>query len=210
MRFMKHCKNILSILTIFILTSCQYAHDYYQERDPRLVKNQHFLLLVDDNTLELDYLKKITFGEIIVPAGMLSVSRETMKNLISWLVSKKYTGEIIDMALFADFHGPIEDWIIKKRAVKNLGIYYVENDSIKFDFYDLNNGKFQTYNELSGIYCDVYFPFLLEKSNVKKNPSMVRISLKRSDLPDKDEFKFASKKNDELHQILDRFHAIQK
>src|SRR5690606_38080406 len=113
---------------------------------------------------------------------------------------------IISAELHVDFEGQsFDNWVIKKDDITNLSIYYVENDSIKLDFYDLKEGIARTFTGLSEAYCDV--PFVLyytEKSNEVK-PSRVLLNVLESELPDRDKIVFSKLSEDTLYLKMVEF-----
>ncbi len=167
----------------YYLYSYGYYAEYLKSKDPRLINNQQsYFVLNAQDSLKVKYLKEIDVRPQKFPYGEIFCTPQRL-NAITKQITKKSYDNVIDLGLFIEKNNDsLTNWVSYADEVKNIGVYYIKNDSIKYDYYDVVSKTTQTFGNLSDSYCDAFIPFLFHNSNVKRQPSYISIGVRLKDM----------------------------
>lgn len=198
--------NILTISLIFcfLFNGCNNG---LFEKDPRLVEHHNTKLLLGGDTIFAKELKLLPFkGDTIRYARVSGLDKDSLRTILSFVLKQPFEKKLLAADLYIEYgESKIDNWNIFASEIKNLSIFYIENDSLKFGFYNLDNKTFKTYERLSSTGCGIPLMFLLNESDVNKNPGLILLSLRDEDIPKQSDVILVSKDLDSLNRVSNEF-----
>ncbi|MFS4483880.1 hypothetical protein ACKGJY_12745 [Hyunsoonleella sp. 2307UL5-6] len=152
---------------------------------------------------------KVKVGIDTIPMASVFVSQMEGKNILKKTLRNFNYDTIISASFCVEYSEYDNNWLVDKSNIKYAGIYYVNDNTLKFDFHNLETNEVDTYNTLSDAYCDVILVFLLEDVELEK-PALFELKLEKDNLPKQSSVKLASKSEDILYQRWVKFYEKNK
>ncbi|PHR73662.1 MAG: hypothetical protein COA67_02740 [Lutibacter sp.] len=186
------------LLIIILIISCNnvsQSQDFIKNHDTKLSFQNDIKV---KNVRQLEVWGKKYFD------GETRLSSDKIKKIVKTLINKEYDDTVLSLILYTDFsNDSIENWTVDKNEIRNIGIYYINDNEIKLDYFEYPNLLINNYDNLSNVYCDAVLPFLFDKSSIPDNSlSVITLNLNFSEMPDLDSLNLSDKKRDEVFQLL--------
>ena len=201
-------KSVLPMFTAIWKTSLACAFlilfSCMNRTDPRLVSNHDSWLFLNSDTLKLNVLRlPIIKGDTIRQGKKEYLSQAQMKFIVEDLLGKPFNYTLVSADLYAGYNQttPLRKWTINNEDISHLSVFYIRNDSLIFDLYNIRTNTSHSYTHLSNAYCDIPFMFLMKERELHSdNIALVSLTLKPSELPNANDIILCKKEDDSLYK----------
>ncbi|WP_392347494.1 hypothetical protein [uncultured Polaribacter sp.] len=167
--------------------------------------NTAYLKLSKKNII-IKNVEKKTLWKVHYIHGQKQVSSYLLKYISADLLEKEYNNNIIiSIDLYLDFNNlRTKTWNVNKNNIKNIGIYYLKDNRIMFDYFELPKANI-IFNakKLSDVYCDAIIPFLFDNLNLNKEKlSLITFTINSSERPNFKTLDLSTKEKDIVYRKL--------
>ncbi|MFV0571210.1 MAG: hypothetical protein ACK5M1_02105 [Xanthomarina gelatinilytica] len=172
------------------------------KEDPRLIKNHNTMLLTGNDTVLVDKLKLIKVEKDSIPfAANYNMDQSEIQDIFREVTRTNFNFDIINLDLYIKLkdNQDLKHWKINYSDVKYISAYYVKNDSLNFDFYDVVMQKKETYKRLSDASCSTFVMFLTNQCKYK-NKALLSLYPSKKEMPKKNKILFSNKEDDILYK----------
>ena len=180
-------------------------------KDPYAVKDHHTQLLLTTDTLKLDMLRlPVVKGDTIRQAQIENLSQSQLQKILEDLLGKRYRNKVLGLNLYAEYNAktPLRQWNIDKSAISHVSFFYLSNDSLKFDIYNLHKKTSRSFENLSDAYCNIPLMFMMkERQHSRGELAVVYLLLRSGEMIDKELVILGKMENDSLYKAGNLFFA---
>ena len=173
-------KKIFLFLSIAaMLTSCsdEKASPTTQSRD-LVLKNGNVLtpsFTLDNNTYDLEYVKEHAYNDDHFCYAHLNLNGNQFANLAREFTTDYDFSKVFEIRFFGEDKEICKGDGISKDNINSMLVYYVNGNNEAFmDFIKLSDGSKESY-QIADAFATISMYFLMEKSNIKNNPSIVGV-----------------------------------
>lgn len=195
--------KFMNLLKVSLIICLVLACDVFHQEDPREVKNHKTVFVLDEDTIDIESLKLVELKNDTIPfATKISIRKKDLLSLVNKIIDSNSEKELINADLYvkAPSKDSITNWTVTLDDVRKISYYYVENNRIKLAYYDLYNNDRKFFSGLSNAHCGIPSMFLHRDIEKGEKLALLGLKLDISDLPDKNDLIFSSKKEDTLYQ----------